>query len=793
MHQALRVLTICFSLCFCSVAGAADWRWYADFTEASSEQMADYHFKIHSSGAFSGTQGVQVKDATFELDAFTLHITDGVVYLEPPIDDVVFGGFFVGKGEVSYAPESARARGDLGRFFGVEAIDNEPISYAYFFNLTGSTLLDELGVEGEATVPFQANDEVESCKKGMRQEGTRFTHAFLDREVGAGGASYVLFAPNSIREGGSPDAHLLFALDPTLQSEIELSVFGHKEAIRDPRAQALLDRYPHYKYLFWPVTSDRASETAFTPPGGVEKYVTRIRVGRGETKVREESTVMLTPEAPVSMLRFALTPRLEIESITGPGGEALSFLQWEFLGDDPNFDQHVVVSTGKPLEPGKPYPITVVSSGPLFEARLGSTALADEDSWYPRLDVPHRAIFETYVEVPKSLRAVGAGKLVSEEIVDNRRQYHYLTSYPSERSSFYVGNFEVYDEKADGTTIELFFDSYREEIAGAADRPGMEVTVLSMERPEATTKEIANAVRIYNQVLGHPLEVEHLRVVTTPTFHGRGFEGIILLSKYGGTTSDSSGADLFRAHEVAHQWWGNMVETMHWPEDRWLSEAFAEYSAMEFVHYRYKKPEKVRKMIKEHWWQPLFMASNVGVKTLSGNKSRVNTAELTPLIAGGANVYTKGPLVLHSLRYLFRVMKKNDDAFWELVEDFLGKYKYQQASTQDFMDLTEQHLEGNLDWFWDQWIYGTEIPTIRWSHEVTRNEDGSWLLTVQAEQEGTEFVMPVPVYIHMKGGKTLDTPLIFRGKQGTAKAMLREKPKSVSLNDNYEALARIKN
>lgn len=424
---------------------------------------------------------------------------------------------------------------------------------------------------------------------------------------------------------------------------------------------------------------------------------------------------------------------------------------------------------------------------------MGATALADEDAWYPRLDVPHRALFEIHIEVPKNLRAVAAGKLISEEIVDNRRRYHYLTSYPSEHSSFYIGNFEIYDERADDTTIELFFDSYRGENYLAGDLPGATGPMTSSERPEAAAREIASAVEIFNQMLGHPLETEQLRVVTTPSFHGRGFEGIILLSKYFGTSTAESDFALFRAHEVAHQWWGNMVETMHWPEDRWLSEAFAEYSAMEYILRRFKKPEKVRRLIKEQWWQPLFMASNVRVKTLSGEKSRVNRSELAPLIAGGGNVYSKGPLVLHSLRYLFQVREKGDDAFWELLEDFLGKYKYRQASTKEFMNLAEQHIGGSLAWFWDQWIYGTEIPSIRWSHELARQEDGNWLLTVQAKQEETEFLMSVPVYVHMKGGETLNTPLIFRGKQATARTTLREKPKRVTLNDNYEALARIKN
>ena len=108
MHPWPRVLPF-LALLLSSVAGAADWRWYAEFSDASSEALAEYHFKIHSSGSLAGTLGVPVRDATFELDAFTLHVTEGVIYPEPPLDGVSFGAFFVGKGEVSYAPEGARS------------------------------------------------------------------------------------------------------------------------------------------------------------------------------------------------------------------------------------------------------------------------------------------------------------------------------------------------------------------------------------------------------------------------------------------------------------------------------------------------------------------------------------------------------------------------------------------------------------------------------------------------------------------------------------------------------------
>ncbi|MBP7148230.1 MAG: hypothetical protein KBD01_11830 [Acidobacteria bacterium] len=79
-----------------------------------------------------------------------------------------------------------------------------------------------------------------------------------------------------------------------------------------------------------------------------------------------------------------------------------------------------------------------------------------------------------------------------------------------------------------------------------------------------------------------PLDLPAFWAVSTSTFHGRGFQGVLLLGGYAGFRSDYSSLDAFRAHEVAHQWWGNAVYVRDWPRDRWITESFAEIAAMKY-------------------------------------------------------------------------------------------------------------------------------------------------------------------------------------------------------------------
>jgi len=766
---------------------AGDWDWAGRFTVESSQQLQELHSRILAGGAL-GDMGVPVRDVVWSADTFDLHMIDGAIFLEPEIEDYPYGALFVGRGTVTFAPANVRARSDLQHFLGAPALDAEPISFAYLFTLSGTSLVERLGLEGEATVAPDSSGPYTTCKKVIRQLGTELTHAFLNRHGRSSGAAWVLFAPDSIRDAGHEDAHLLYSFDPQRQSEVRLDVFGHKEAIRDPGARHLLERYPAYKYQFWPVTYLHAREPVFEPQGKVSQYTTRLTIGKSLGGVEASTTITFVPSEGVSALRLNLTPRLNVRSATGPDGTALPFVQWKYRADDPiNFDEYVIVATGE-LRPGVPHQIEVTSDGPLFDAFLGANVLVDEDNWYPRVNDPGASMYELFCSIPKNMNAVGAGELVSEEVDGAHRKVHFRTTRPYKRSTFYYGNYETYEATADDTQVTLFANSVRDDIVPSLPG-GPEVQIVGgAESPKYTVNEIANAVKIYNRILGKPLEIEQLRVATTPTGHGRGFEGLILITKYGGTSSALSAADFFRAHEVAHQWWGNMVDGENWPEDRWLSESFAEYMAMEYYQARFQKPDKTLQQVQELWIKPLLKSTTETAQTLTGENRQVDMAELQPLIAGGQNVYTKGPVVIHMLRYLFQIQKKNDDAFWELLGDFLETYKYGKATTQDFMNMTERHLEGKLGWFWDQWIYGTDIPVVKWSHEVRKNEEGDWVVTVEAEQQDTEFVLAIPIYIHLGGGRTLTTPLIVRGKEGRAQARLREKPGNVTLNDNWEAL-----
>jgi len=347
----------------------------------------------------------------------------------------------------------------------------------------------------------------------------------------------------------------------------------------------------------------------------------------------------------------------------------------------------------------------------------------------------------------------------------------YRGERPVRRSSFYVGEFTKVVKDVDGTTLEMFID---------------EADVDSRRNSEYAATELANALRVFRKLLG-PLDLSVFRTVSTPTFHGRGFTGLLLLSGYGGFRGDLSGSDVFRAHEVAHQWWGGLVDVRDWPRDRWIMESFAEYVAMEYYRIRFPDPARFRDAINRSWFLPETFRPDEQRKRLDGDKHFVPGYALWPLSFGNQNVYTKGPLVLHMLRYVFRAKRSSDAGFWELMRQVQADHRDLEISTEEFITLAEKALGEPIPWFWAQWLHGTDVPALFVSQKVTES-DGAWTVTVHAKQEKTGFTLAVPVYLHFKGNRQATVPLWIDAKGGKAEIKLKEKPESVTLNDYYEAL-----
>ena len=154
--------------------------------------------------------------------------------------------------------------------------------------------------------------------------------------------------------------------------------------------------------------------------------------------------------------------------------------------------------------------------------------------------------------------------------------------------------------------------------------------------------------------------------------------------------------------------------------------------------------------------------------------------------------YVKGSLVLHMLRTCLRSLTRSDETFFRILQDYLETYGGGSATTADFVAAVERHAPGEWDWFFDQWIHGTSIPTYRWSHEVVQR-DGKMFLELDIEQEGVPegFRMPVPVQLDFGKGESGEVVVMVDEPRKQISFELQQKPRKVTLNARNGVLARI--
>jgi len=236
-------------------------------------------------------------------------------------------------------------------------------------------------------------------------------------------------------------------------------------------------------------------------------------------------------------------------------------------------------------------------------------------------------------------------------------------------------------------------------------------------------------------------------------------------------------AGFFLAHEAAHQWWGQGVAPANYRE-RWLSEAWAQYSAALWLRQRLGEGAFRSMMDRMARWAirgdsagPIHLGQRLG--HLRGD-SRLFRAV----------VYDKGAWVLHMLRGLL-----GDEAFFRGSRAFLQQHRYGKAGTEDLRAALEEASGRDLRPYFESWVYGTGLPTLRWSAR-TDEVAGRFQTTVTVRPQSLPGPLPLRVAATWSGGRESRTVLLPE-EGGSWTIETAERPRRVTLNDDRGMLARI--
>ncbi len=330
--------------------------------------------------------------------------------------------------------------------------------------------------------------------------------------------------------------------------------------------------------------------------------------------------------------------------------------------------------------------------------------------WFPTIDEPNeRATQEIKLTVQKGLKTISNGKLISrKDNTDGTRTDHWLMDKPHAPylAAVVVGDFVEIQDQWNGMQVNYYVEKEFEKGA---------------RKVFANTPEM---IGFFSDLLGVPYPWQKYDQVVVRDFVSGAMENTTLSVFMEQLNEDERGAidsewDGIIAHELFHQWFGNLVTTESW-SNLTLNEAFANYS--EYLWYEYKNGKDEADI------------HHISEMEQYLNESKEKQVDLIRFYYEDAedmfdsHSYAKGGRILHMLR-----RHLGDEAFFKSLNHYLTKHAYSSVEVHDLRIAFEEVTGLDLNWFFNQWFLASGHPVL--SYEVDYSIPENLLLTVSQQQD----------------------------------------------------------
>jgi peptidase M1-like protein len=754
-----------------------------------------------------GTEAVSIMNFDLKRDAGTFRLKSGTVCFASPVNGKVTGAVFLGDGDFLLAPPTAQERKSLNYLTKEDEFKERFERLVLRF--TDSTY-EELKKAGTPATT--------GCDAGLWKDSQNTTRHKIHHNLEAELLGEVL----------SPEPRGLFW------------AFIHGKRYDDREIYTLDPNENKSQVSFWTYDDNKWGDWAsfsFTGPQSPGSVGQPIRIEHHELDTTLEKSGTISGKATTTfvslrnglrVVRLSLFPTLRVQGVTA-NGQGLPFVQ-EDKNDDPNF----AVILPKPLAAGEKFSLTTSYGGKdaVINEGGGNYYPVARSNWYPnspRGGFGEYASYDMTFRIPKGMRIAATGVLVSNSNEGGQDISVWKSESPQTVAGFSIGRFKV--EEAKLTKPLMAIESYANEQPpdwveglqhvvnpGLPGQPNITGAALgSMSTVSLNKKALAEgelAVELYTDYFG-PSSFTHLQLTQqTACSYGQSWPELVWIPicyYFDSTVRHQLGIQfgsrgywkVVTPHEVAHQWWGHTVG-FDSGRDQWMSEGFSDFSASLYLSFIEKDPKKFdafwideKALLLERDAEG-FRAIDAAPLTMgyrAGN-SRTGGAITRRLI------YPKGAYVLHMIRTMMFDSKNGDKLFKETMQDFVSTYRGKAATTEEFKAMIEKHMtpgmdaDGNhkMDWFFNQYVYGTGIAQYTFHATVEATPDGKSHVKGQITRTGVSgnWREVIPLYAHI-GEKTarLGT-IVVKHDAEPIDVTLPIKIDRVSINDNQDLLAEVK-
>ena len=698
-----------------------------------------------------GSQAFDARDLRLTGTDFSLHMRSGVAFTAGAAGGAT-ALVLHGKGDMVFTPPDPAERRQVEIFGGGQAL-RVPFDAA-FVRLNPSELGARLG--GAALVPRDASSD-------ERRRAQSVFDAFVHKTYGLD------------LHDLSPERWSLVPQGGDLVAEVHTGRHGdltYARSAGEAEDVSLFQRATRRNISVYASPQQLEARGRFYSEDDlvdydVEQYDVDVRVTPAHDWIEGMATLRTrVRRGPVATVMLRLAESLTARSVVAKGHGRLMHLR--VLGQS-----KIIITMPAPVATGDIIELEIRYGGRLPPQALDRevmTVAADQDMpiitpeprwiysnrsyWYPQSTVTDFATARLRITVPHPLDVVASGtRIGTPEPVPATppappaRAFTFETAKPARYLAFVVSRF----------------------VSGASQSmPGETPATLNVAasprqaaRSRATADLAARIFSYYRSVLGaapYPQLTIAISESDLPGGHSPAY--LVLLNQIPPATPITWRADpvsfeeypaFFLAHEIAHQWWGQAVGWKSY-HDQWISEGFAQYFAMLYAGEQ-RGPETLGGMMRQmRRWAvdespqgPISLGYRLGHIQ---NDSRVFRAL----------VYNKSAVVLHMLRRLV-----GDEPFFAGLRRFYQSATFGKAGTDDFRRIMEAETGRSLERFFERWIYGFGIPTIKTAHRVETLPGGETELVLRAEQAGPIYDLPVTFRIDYATGASRDIVLLLTG------------------------------
>ncbi len=779
----------------------------------------------------------KVKEVNIDRDALHITLHRGTLAFFTPVLGHVTGAVFIGNGEILVIPPDKIERFQLNKFADSPVLTESFTSAVFRF--TDGTFDQIVKSVNPANRPEpEGLSLMNAWDEAVRALSQNLNYRILQDLLSTHPRPFFQASINGIEHGWyeAVDDHRAF--EPILLGQVKREGGASYPDIWcsfQPKTSDLTDR-PHeadspelYDILSVDIDAEIAPDTHL-------KATARLNLN-----------LLISGER---LIPFELARGLKVSSVIDGQGRALSFFQNTLLEADEvarRGNDLVYVLLDQPTQKGQPMSLVFKYSGDVIsDLGDGIYFVGARGTWYPNHGLSDMADYHLTFHYPANMTLVATGSLLRETTAGVVKVSEWESGGPIGVAGFNYGDYLTKSQVLNHVDVEVFANRGLETIvnrlqmrldqlqaarlaamqqAQGRAQPQVPSFDLNTLPPLNTQTMLSNVIDDTSSSLDFleswfgPYPYRKLAVSQIPGYSGQGWPSLCYVSTLTFLNPQQqrvlgvSEANQFiysrimRAHEIAHQWWGNLITPLSY-HDTWLMEGMANYAA--YVYAASKDPRdkdflNEMRLLKEQ----LEEKTKDGATVESAGPIWLGWRLYSSKTPTGYQriVYDKGAWVMHMLRMMMRDPRRAepDERFVGAVKSFLLRYKDQAVSTGDFKRALEQHmtpsmdLDGNhnLDWFFDEWVYDVGIPEYALHYTIGGSPAKGFHVSGRVEQTGVPnfFEMPVPVFAHYGNRAVLIGHVNTSGHETRFFIHLPEsriRPTRITLNDNGAVLCDLK-